>query len=628
MRHNTLIGFAALMLLGLIAAGSFAVVAGYRDSGTSAPVRGDGMPYDINGYSFTHTIGGPLIPTTPVDVAVGADGRVFVADIGLNRVLALTPEGALDTTWANDGMTSRLVFPTGVAVGPDGSLYVLQLGNTEVHVFDPEGQPQRSWQIGGDQELTGLDAPTAIAVDHDGTVYIPDQRAGELRRYEAGGTELDAWPLPLDSGGASEIQPGDVVERDGRILLTYRNASSPGGGVLAFDENGTASDIEDLVPVSAQDVDTRAPGSIAIDASGMVALLYLQDGEQGDAAGAPLIATSSSVWEPHGIARLARINGVIAPGIAFDDSGRILVADPARQRIGIYGRDGAPEGEIRSPEGAGLLAGLDEIAVGPDDRLYIADPLRGQVTAYDRSGAPRTIFTLPPGDEDETTTGFTRLRMRLAVDASGAVYALDETTAQVTRFLPDGEIFSTDWARDSEPDDAIIPLMLGAGPGDRIYVVDAEEQDRLYVFSTEGEDLGILVEPFWEGAIQDIAATADTIYTVELGAGTSAVRAFSPEGDLRGEQTDLSRGDGNANRTGFSVAPDGRGGLLIAAVNVRSGPEFEYQLLRLDADGEIDRLGTLDIPFTTLPDIAVDSKGRLYIAAPNDQRVFVYEREP
>jgi hypothetical protein len=170
--------------------------------------------------------------------------------------------------------------------------------------------------------------------------------------------------------------------------------------------------------------------------------------------------------------------------------------------------------------------------------------------------------------------------------------------------------------------------MLSAGTRGELYLVDAEQQDRLHVLSSEGDYRGILFEPFWEGAIQDIAISGDTIFTVELGAGTSVVRAFSANGDFQGEQADLSRGDGNANRTGFSLAPDGRGGLLIAAVNVHSGPEFEYQLLRLDPDGDIARLGTLDIPFTTLPDIAVDNAGRLYIAAPNDQRVYVYEREP
>ncbi len=621
MRHHTMIGFMALILLGLAAAGSFAVIARDSDSGGEVSGHSSGLPYEIEGYKFTHTIGGPLIPTSPVDVAIAPDGRIFVADIGLNRVLAFTPDGALDTSWGASGMSERLVFPSGVAIGPAGSLFVLQISNAEVHVLDDDGKALAEWRIGGDQNTTSTVVPTSIAVGDDGVIYIPDQRAKEIRRFERDGTALVSWALPQVGDGIGNIWPRDVAVIGGDVLLTYQHGTGPGGGILRFNSNGEASEAAGLVVVPPDELGARSPGSIAGTTDGQVVLLYLHDEDDVP----PLIATATSFWEPEGIPSLSMINGLVVPGIAVDSNGRILVADPSRQQIRIYGQDGDVVGEIRSPEDAGLFAGLDEVAIGPGDTLYAADPLRGRVIALSPDGIEQGIYQLSGTGTTETNTGFTRLRMRAAVDDEGAVYALDETTAQIAKFDAGGDLLSADWLGNAESAEPVVPLLFSAGSGDRIYLVDVHEQDRLRVYSTDGVDQGLLAEPASQSVIQDVAASGDVVYTIELGIGTSPLRAFSSGGELLDVEADLSRGRGNENRTGFAIAPDQRGGMLVAAVNVRSGPEFEYLLLRVDAGGEIEQLGTLDIPYTTLPDIAVDSAGRLYIAAPNDQRIYVYD---
>lgn len=618
MRHQTIIGFAALLLLGLFAAGAFAVLGARRGGNAGGPVHGDGVPYAIEGYHFSHTIGGPLVPTTPVDVAVAEDGRIFVADIGLNRVLAFTADGRLDLTWGDGGMSQRLIFPSGLAFGPDGQLYVLQLGESEVHLLDDRGQSERAWSVGGSGGQISSSVPTAIAVDSDGTVYVADQRSRQIRRYDARGGELDTWGLPLDMMGGQNVWVSDIAEVGERIVVAYQGDDGQ-SGLLAFDRDGQPSEFAD--PDAPPGDEPRAAASIAVDSRGELAVLHIDDG--GEAS--PQIATTAGTWEPEGASGLAPINGLIAPGIAVDGQGRILLADPARQRVHIYQPDGEVAGEIRSADDTGLLAGLDEIAIGPDGLLYVADPLRGQVNAYAADGALAQTYHLPDAGEEALTTGFTRMRMRLAVDGAGYVYVLDEFTGRITRLRPDGEVVTEDWARAGEAEDGNAAILVAASE-DRVFVVDVARQDRLRVFSPEGEDLGALFEPFGDSAIQDVAVTPAAIYTVELGAGNSPVRVYSPDGQYLGEMADLSRGEGNENRTGFAVAPDGEDGLLVAAVNVRSGPQFEYQLLRLDADGDVERLGLLSIPFTTLPDIAVDSTGRLYIAAPNEQQVLVYDR--
>lgn len=613
MRHSTLVGFIALLVIALTGASALAIVVRQRDEQVAeSAFSGTG----IEGYALSEIIGGPLIPTTPVDVAVDGAGRIYVADIGLNRVLAFTPDGVLDTAWGDEGMSQRLAFPSGLALGPDGSLYVLQLGNAEIHVLDSDGDEQDFWSVAGNEELTGIGVPVAIAVDTEGVVYVPDQRSQQVRRYESDGDELNPWPFPLGDPDFDQIWPRDIAEMGGRMVMSFSDANGSDGGLLAFEPDGTATPLQqDLVEAG-----ERSPGSLAVGADDRLAVLYLSS----DDSSTPFIATADGGWEPAGIDTLAAINGLIVPGIAYDSAGRLLVADPAEQRLRFYNPDGSVAGDIQSPDTAGLLGGLDEIHVGPDGLLYVADPLRGRVVSYQTDGSIQTIFELPEDPEAPLTTGFTRQRMRMTVDTFGSVYVVDELTGRVTKFRQDGEVVSTDWAASENAEEPIVAVMLAAGGDEQIYLVDIDAQDRIRVFSDQGEDLGVLVEPFWEGAIQDIAVSGDTIYTVELGAGTSPIRSFTSDGDYLDELANLSQGDGNSNRTGFALAVEPDGGLLIGAVNVDSGPEFEYQLLRLSPDGDLRRIGTLDIPFTTLPDIAVSPTGALYIAAPNDQRVYVY----
>jgi sugar lactone lactonase YvrE len=541
----------------------------------------------------------------------------LIADIGLNRVLAFTPDGQLDTTWGDGGMSQRLVFPSALALGPDDALYVLQLGNSEIHVLDGDGLEQDFWVVGGNQELSGLGVPVAVAVDAQGVAYVPDHSSQQIRRYAPNGDDLEAWPFPLGELAADQIWPRDIIALDDRIVLSYSDPAGAAGGLLSFDADGRAA----LLPDQARAGEARAPGGLAADPAGAVTALYLSD----DVDATPFIASDEGGWEPEGIETLTPVNGLFVTGLAYDTRGRLLVADPSSQRVRMYTADGAVAGDIQAPRDQGLLAGIDEILVGADGLLYVADPLLGRVVAYRPDGGVQTIFQMPDNPDAPLTTGFTRQRMRIAVDAFGSVYVVDEFTGRITKFRQDGEVDTTDWALSADLERPVVALMLAAGADERIYLVDIEFQDRIRVFNQFGEDLGVLVEPFWEGAIQDLVVSGDTLYTVELGLGSSPLRRFSASGDEQDEIVDLSRGDGNGNRTGFALAVEPDGALLIGAVDVSSGPDFEYQLLRLTRDGDLRRIGTLPTPFTTQPDITISPDGQLYIASANDQLIYVYE---
>lgn len=104
------------------------------------------------------------------------DGRLYVADTGHNRVVALNPHGEL--LWKlerfdNGGETDALLAPAGVCATGDG-LYVSDTGNSRILKFDHSG---RLLQVFTRPDFPGLDASTAysprrLAVDYAGRLYV------------------------------------------------------------------------------------------------------------------------------------------------------------------------------------------------------------------------------------------------------------------------------------------------------------------------------------------------------------------------------------------------------------------------------------------------------------------------
>ncbi|HEY7376801.1 MAG TPA: serine/threonine protein kinase, partial [Polyangia bacterium] len=82
------------------------------------------------------------------DVAIGADGRVYIADSDNDCVRVLTPDGIIATFagrcgqegFAGDGAPATealLDRPAGVEVGPRGEVYIADTHNQRIRVVYP-----------------------------------------------------------------------------------------------------------------------------------------------------------------------------------------------------------------------------------------------------------------------------------------------------------------------------------------------------------------------------------------------------------------------------------------------------------------------------------------------------------
>ena len=166
----------------------------------------------------------------PEAVAVDGAGDMYVADTANNRIVKLSPSGAVIDEWGSRGSgDGRFHSPTGIALDAAGNVYVLDSENNRVEVFDPSGHFLQKW---GERGIGPgeFSQPTAIAVDCNGDVYVADTNNNRVERFDpvspfgSGCLAPGLWPPPLDVAPVLQLslpRPAGVLAR-GALTLSVR----------------------------------------------------------------------------------------------------------------------------------------------------------------------------------------------------------------------------------------------------------------------------------------------------------------------------------------------------------------------------------------------------------------------
>lgn len=134
----------------------------------------------------------------PTDVAVAADGNVYVVDSANFRVQSFDRDGKFLRSFGGLGrQMGQFARPKEVAIDPAGNLYVVDAAFGNYQVFDKEGQLLLNVGTrGANDEPAKYMLPAGIAVDGDGRVYVADQYFRKIDVYRPAALAANAGYAP------------------------------------------------------------------------------------------------------------------------------------------------------------------------------------------------------------------------------------------------------------------------------------------------------------------------------------------------------------------------------------------------------------------------------------------------
>ncbi|MBI4237965.1 MAG: hypothetical protein HY696_06060 [Deltaproteobacteria bacterium] len=351
-------------------------------SGTAVPLRadlietiaGNGEP-GASGDGGTAT-GAQL--SHPAGLAIAPDGALYVAESGGHRVRRIDPHGII-ATYAGTGIpgytgdggsatAAQLNGATDLAVDADGNLYIADDGNHVVRRVDRSGVITTVAGTGsagysgdgGPATAAQLTRPSEVDVDPHGNIYIADPGAHVIRRVDPSGIILTIAGNGTagssgDTGLATAARlnvPEDVaVDSLGYVYiadtLNHRiRRINPAGIIDTLVGDGTAGyNGEGVAGTSAQ---LNGPVALALDSAGQI--YFTENGGQRlrrlgldeivTTIAGQTFAGGDSLFGDHGNggpATQARFDG--PSGVAFAPGGTIYIADSKHHRIRRIGRD-------------------------------------------------------------------------------------------------------------------------------------------------------------------------------------------------------------------------------------------------------------------------------------------------
>ena len=168
--------------------------------------------------AFDHAFGDGLIFDAH-GIYIDAQDRIFVADRDAHQVIVFEAGGGeLFRLGTRHTPHWRDPFnhPTDVAVAADGEIYVSDgYGNARVHRFAPDGTHLGSWgEVGhGRGEFM---TPHAVWVDRQDRVLVVDRENDRVQIFDRGGSWLDEWrglcrPMDIFEDAAGIVYVTDQV---------------------------------------------------------------------------------------------------------------------------------------------------------------------------------------------------------------------------------------------------------------------------------------------------------------------------------------------------------------------------------------------------------------------------------
>jgi len=355
-------------------------------------------------------------------------GNIYVADSGNQTVRKITPAGVVSTIAGSmqsfgstdgTGSAARFYSPLAVAVGPAGDIYVADTGNHTLRKITPAGTVTtyagRAGAAGsrdGTREAALFNQPHDIAVDGAGTVYVVDTSNHTIRRITASGevtTLAGGAGQPGSANGAGEqarfnSPSGVALDSAGNLFV-----SDTGNHLLRkISLSGLVTTVAGMAGIggsadgSGGGARFNAPARAVVDHSGTI---YVADRRNmtirrvtasGDVA--TIAGVAGSAGTEDGPAASARFRS--PAGITLNSAGEVIISDASSNTIRklvadnvstFAGLAGGSAGSADGPAPSARFNNPSGLVRDPAGNLYVADAANDAIRKISAAGTVSTI---------------------------------------------------------------------------------------------------------------------------------------------------------------------------------------------------------------------------------------------
>ncbi len=327
-------------------------------AGMTASAETPYKTYTVDGYSYvleTQSAYNPLAAITkvgetafvsPMDMAIGKDGNLYIADAGAHVILICSRDGE-QVGSIGEGV---LQTPTGVYVTEDGTVYVADKDAKKVFVFDAQGNVTAEYGK-PDSPIYGNSMdfkPTKVVANKTGTMYIicEGNMNGivQLSPVE-GGSFLGYFGTNYTS-----LSPFQMIQR---VILT----------------DAQRAQMLSNIP--------STPTNLHIDDTGLIYTVTQGDKETSlkklNIAGKNLLDSDPYYADLPAAVTTGNYNNILVA----DSDGYIYEYNEDGELLFMFG--GRDDGRQR----VGLCNKVEAIAVDEDDRIYLLDSDKKQIHIFE-----------------------------------------------------------------------------------------------------------------------------------------------------------------------------------------------------------------------------------------------------
>jgi YD repeat-containing protein len=407
----------------------------HSDKGALASVITTAVGTGAAGYGGD---GGPAATATlnrPVEVAVGADGALFIADTSNNRIRRVGPDGIITTVagtgvsgYSGDGgpATAAKLWAHGVAVGADGALILNDPHNNRIRRVAPDGiittvAGTGAYGYSGDggpATAAALNMPNGVAVGADGALFIADTSNNRIRRVGPDGI------ITTVAGTGAYGYSGDGGPATAATLASpTKVAVGPDGALSIADRMNNR-------------IRRVGPDGIITTVAGTGAYGYSGDG--GPATAATIGFTQIAVGAVGALFISDSSNNrirVVRPGLPGWTVGDFLVTSEDGSKVFRFSSSGRHLRTLDSRTKAVVYS----FAYDSNGRLASITDRDGQVTTIERSGDAPTAIVAPYGQ-----------RTALSTDGTGYLSAITNPAGEPRSYsynadTPHADVYRSAW---------------------------------------------------------------------------------------------------------------------------------------------------------------------------------------